>query len=315
MTSPLVTVGIPSYNAARWLPGAIDSALAQEGPECEVIVVDDGSTDTSLVIASAYGDRVRVIRTSHCGANNARNEILREAQGSWIQYLDADDRLEPGKIAQQLAEVKAEEADVIYSPVWIETTTGKVATRERSVTSPEADLYTQWLTWQLPQTGGALWRKSALDSLGGWKASQPCCQEHELYLRALQAGLRFVYAPTPGAVYRVWSEETLCRRDPELVVKMKTELIDKLQAWMQEKKLWTSQHAAVAGRACLEMARTLSQHSAAGASKYHRERKARGLIHLDGPAAPKAYRLTYKLLGFGLAEKLAALRRLPFARA
>src|SRR5690606_36950777 len=71
MTTPLVTIGIPCYNSARSLPAAISSALNQNGVECEVIVVDDGSTDTSLVIASAYGERVNLIRTSHCGANHA----------------------------------------------------------------------------------------------------------------------------------------------------------------------------------------------------------------------------------------------------
>src|SRR5690606_32086873 len=129
MTTPLVTIGIPCYNSARSLPAAISSALNQEGVECEVIVVDDGSTDTSLVIASAYGERVNLIRTSHCGANHARNEVLREARGTWIQYLDADDRLEPGKIAKQLEEADTD-ADVLYSPVWIETTTGKEPMRE-----------------------------------------------------------------------------------------------------------------------------------------------------------------------------------------
>ena len=311
MTTPLVTIGIPCYNSARSLPAALDSALKQTEPECEIIVVDDGSTDTSLVIASAYGDRVRVIRTSHCGANHARNEILREAQGTWIQYLDADDRLEPGKIAKQLEE-GAEDADVIYSPVWIETSTGKEPTRELSSTAPEADIFTQWINWQLPQTGGALWRKSSLEALGGWKQSQPCCQEHELYLRAIQAKLKFSYAPTPGAVYRIWSETTLCRKDPALVIKIRTGLIDKLEKWMKEKKLWTPAHASAAGRACLEMARTLARYDAAEAGRYHRDRKSRGLIHLDGPAAPAAYRMTYKLLGFRFAEKLARLRRLPF---
>lgn len=312
MTAPLVTIGIPCYNAARWLPGAVQSALAQTDVECEVIIVDDGSTDTSLVIASAYGDRVRVFRTAHCGANYARNMVLGEAQGTWIQYLDADDCLEPQKIATQLAE-GAEDADVIYSPVWIETSTGKTTTRELGATSPEADLFTQWITWHLPQTGGALWRKSALQALGGWKESQPCCQEHELYLRAIQAGLKFSYAPSPGAVYRIWSEETLCRKDPQLVVKVRTGLIDKLQSWMQEKKLWTAHHGEVAGRACMEMARTLAKYNTAEAGRYHHERKSRGLIHMDGPAAPSAYRLVYKLFGFRIAEKLASLRRAPLA--
>src|SRR3954453_19813977 len=118
--TPLVTIGIPCFNAARWLRGAIDVALGQRPPPgVEVVVVDDGSTDNSLLLASAYGDRVILRRNRGKGAPLARNAVLQEAQGEWVQVLDADDYLEPEKIAKQLAEAKnLEEADVLYSPVW-----------------------------------------------------------------------------------------------------------------------------------------------------------------------------------------------------
>jgi nucleotide-binding universal stress UspA family protein len=305
-----VTIGIPCFNAERWLRRAIESALAQTWPDCEVIVVDDGSLDGSLDVAREFGERIRLFRTDHRGANQARNEVLARASGDWIQFLDADDELEPEKIAQQFAEAaQGAGADVIYSPVWIETTAGEVTDRVVSDTSPQRDIFAQWLAWQIPQTGGALWRRSALESLGGWKEQQPCCQEHELYERALKAGLRFVYAPTPHAIYRVWSDETLCRKDPRLVVRVKTGLIDDLHAWMAERNLWTAEHERIAGRACFEMSRTIALYDLEEAAAYHAGRKARGLIHLEGPAAPRAYRLAYRALGFAMAEKLADRRR------
>ena len=259
--TPLVTIGIPCYNAAPFIKTAIESALAQTYPNIEVIVVDDGSSDTSLVVASAFGDRVKVIRSGHRGSNYARNTILQESRGEWIQFLDADDRLEPEKIARQFAETEnGLDADVLYSPVWIETTTGGKSSREISQSSPGRDLYAQWLSGHLPQTGGCLWRTSALKDIDGWRIEQPCCQEHELYLRSLKEGHRWKFAPTPGAVYRIWSEETLCRKDPRMVIRVKTRLMDHLHEWMQAKKLWKEEHAHIAGRACLEMARTLARH-------------------------------------------------------
>lgn len=308
--SPLVTIGIPCYNAASSLKTAIESALAQTYPNVEAIVVDDGSSDTSLVIASAFGNRVNVIRGGRRGSNYARNRILQEARGEWIQYLDADDRLEPEKIARQFAETSdGQDADVLYSPVIIETTTGGKSSREISRSSPNVDLYCQWLSWDLPQTGGCLWRRSALQDLDGWRVEQPCCQEHELYLRSLKEGHRWRFAPTPGAVYRIWSEETLCRKDPRMVIRVKTRLMDHLREWMISKKLWKPQHAEVAGRACLEMARTLARYDLVEASKYHRDRRKHGMIHLEGPAAPKSYRWSYRMLGFANSERLAALLR------
>src|SRR5476651_2089512 len=112
----LVSIGIPCYNAERWIAGAVESALAQTWGETEVLVVDDGSTDGSAEILRGFGDRIRVERVMNGGVNRARNLLLKGARGEWIQYLDADDYLRPEKVARQIEEAGAE-ADVIYSPV------------------------------------------------------------------------------------------------------------------------------------------------------------------------------------------------------
>ena len=304
--SPLVTIAIPCYNAERWIGEAVRSALAQTWPEKEVIVVDDGSTDGSLPALEEFGVAIRLCRGAHRGGNAARNQALAEARGEWVQFLDADDYLEPEKIAQQLAESgEGAPADVIYSPVWIEDSGSRTA----SPVHAGNDIFSQWLAWEIPQTGGALWRRSALNAIGGWKEGQPCCQEHELYLRALQAGLRFQFAPTPHAAYRIWSEETVCRRDPRLVIRVKTGLIDELQAWLAAKGRWTETHRRIAGQACFEMARSLAKYDLAEAEAYHRERSARQMLYLHGPAAPTVYQIAYRTLGFARAERLAAARR------
>ena len=299
-----VTIGIPCCNAERWIATSVESALAQTWPDHEVIVVDDGSTDGSLGILEKFGTAIRLIRSDHRGGNHARNQALAAATGEWVQFLDADDYLEPAKLAQQFAETDGgAAADVIYSPTWMEDT--RTGRRERGVLDTTRDLYVQWITWQLPQTGGGLWRKSALDALGGWREDQPCCQEHELYLRALQGGLRFVCAPTPHAVYRLWSEQTLCRRDPRQVIAVKTVLFDQLRVWLETRGLWSPGCAQAMGRACFEMARTWARDDLPGAARYHATQKARGLIVPAGPAAPPPYRAMYHLLGFTAAERLA----------
>jgi len=302
---PLVTIGIPSFNSARWLREAVGSALAQDWSAKEVIVVDDGSGDESVKILREFGSRIELVQTAHRGSNHARNEVLRRAKGEWVQYLDADDFLLPEKISVQFQQADASACDVIYSPVLVD----EAGQREPRAVDTSADIYGQWIAWELPQTGGCLWRKSALEQLGGWNEAMPCCQEHELYLRAIKAGLRFSYAPAANAVYRVWSDVTLCRRDPRLVVKVKTGLIDDLRSWMQSRGLWVEPHRDLAARACFEMSRTLARFDLAEARAYHRERKRAGLIRLRGPAAPRTYRLSYSLLGFAGAEKLARALR------
>jgi GT2 family glycosyltransferase len=305
-----VTVGIPCYNAARWVRQAIQSALDQRDIDAEVIVADDGSTDDSAAIAHSFGERVKVIEGTQAGANHARNLLLKAATGDWVQYLDADDYLEPAKIITQLRETNGgAEADVIYSPVWEETWSPTGSSRVPSESSPASDIHTQWIRWHIPQTGGCLWHREALDRVGGWKEDQPCCQEHELYLRALEAGLRFVFAPTPGAVYRLWSEQTLCRKDPLLVIRVRTRLIDAMHDALSKKGILTEVHRREIGRACFEMARTRARYDLPGAATYHRERKQKGLISARGPAAPLTYQIAYTLLGFTAAEKIARFVR------
>jgi hypothetical protein len=307
---PKVTIAIPCHNAAQWVGQAVESALNQRGVTPEVVVVDDGSTDASVDILQSFGDRITLITGPNHGGNRARNTAWRNGSGEWVQFLDADDYLEPDKVARQLTEsADGAGADVLYSPVWIETVTGGTTSREKSDTKPGDDIFAQWIAWRLPQTGSALWRRTVLETLGGWEPEQPCCQEHELYLRALMNGCRFVYAPTPGAVYRIWSEQTLCRKDPRKVIRGRTGLIDRLRSWLTENGKWSAAHEAEAARACFEMARTWAKHDAREAVRYANERQKLGMFRPSGPAAPISYRLAYRLLGFAGAETVATWAR------
>lgn len=103
-THPLVSVIIPVYNAERYIDAAIGSALSQSWPRIEVIVIDDGSTDSSYELAKRYhADNVITIKQVNKGASAARNKGLSMAGGAYIQFLDADDLLSTDKIAEQMA--------------------------------------------------------------------------------------------------------------------------------------------------------------------------------------------------------------------
>ena len=99
----LVSVLIPAYNAERWLAMTIRSVLAQAWSRVEVIVVDDGSRDGTLAVARAFeSSTVKVVTQPNMGAPAARNRAFELAQGSYIQWLDSDDVLDPGKISAQM---------------------------------------------------------------------------------------------------------------------------------------------------------------------------------------------------------------------
>lgn len=96
--TPLVSIIIPAYNAAQYLPQAIESCLAQTYPHYEILVVNDGSTDNTPDIARDYSG-VICINQENKGLAGARNTGIAHAQGTYIQFLDADDILLPEKLA------------------------------------------------------------------------------------------------------------------------------------------------------------------------------------------------------------------------
>lgn len=114
-TIPRVSVVIPTYNYARYVPEAINSVLAQSFEELEVIVVDDGSTDKTVEILRAFSGQIRNIRQEHRGLSAARNTGIRAARGQYVAFLDSDDLWLPEKVSLQVARLDAEpEVGLVY---------------------------------------------------------------------------------------------------------------------------------------------------------------------------------------------------------
>jgi glycosyltransferase involved in cell wall biosynthesis len=123
-----VSVVIPAFNYARFLPEALDSIVRQKGARIEVIVVDDGSTDDPASVVQRYPG-VKLIRQENRGLAAARNVGLRAATGDYIAFVDADDRLVEGAVETWLAEFRRKpdcglvhgsyrSVDANWRPIW-----------------------------------------------------------------------------------------------------------------------------------------------------------------------------------------------------
>lgn len=168
----LVSVVIPAHNAARTLDATLDSVCAQSHRALEIIVVDDGSTDTTAAIAqdrAARDPRVRVLRTPNRGVAAARNAGIRASAGAFVAPVDADDLWHPDKIAHQLAAMLAggDAIGFVYTPY-------RVIDAEDRVLASRADIvegatFLRLLLLNFVGNGSALLiRRAAFDAVGGY---------------------------------------------------------------------------------------------------------------------------------------------------
>ncbi len=195
---------IPAYNAGAFIARSIASALtagrALEPEEWELILVDNNSVDDTAAIMeqrrAANPFRIRRISASQQGPPAARNAGLELARGEWIQFLDADDTLLPGKIPGQLAGVTPDTGWVIsgYREVFPDGVTAD--------TLPAEDPWKGLVyLYRIGQTSANLYRRSALNSVGNWNEHFPDIDDPELHYRLLRAGVPFLIDPVVRSHY------------------------------------------------------------------------------------------------------------------
>lgn len=113
--APLVTVVVPNYNYAEFLPKALESVIAQTYPKIEILLVDDGSTDGSREVAAQFGRRLRIISANRGGVAAARNLGIKEAKGAFVAFLDSDDVWDKNKIALQVVAALEPGVGMVYT--------------------------------------------------------------------------------------------------------------------------------------------------------------------------------------------------------
>ncbi|HEY9852606.1 MAG TPA: glycosyltransferase family 2 protein [Leptolyngbyaceae cyanobacterium] len=117
---PKISVIIPAYNAEKYIAKAIESVLEQTEKSIEAIVVDDGSTDSTVEIVKSFSDpRLRlIINQDNRGVSYSRNRALTEARGEWVAILDADDWYAPERVEKLLQVASAENVDIIADDLY-----------------------------------------------------------------------------------------------------------------------------------------------------------------------------------------------------
>lgn len=187
---PLVSIVIPVYNGANYLREAIDSALSQSYPNCEIIVVNDGSTDEGRTeqIALSYGNQIRYFSKKNGKVSSALNLAIREMKGAYFAWLSHDDIFYPDKIEKQMNVMKAASVNLVAASCDFFMDNG------RKVPFRITECYDRELLERsvfpvvhgMIQFGGILMRRSLFDKYGLFREDLYTTQDYEFLFRILR---------------------------------------------------------------------------------------------------------------------------------
>ncbi len=198
-----VSVIVPVYNGERFLAEALQSICAQDYQPLELLVVDDGSTDTSAAIAAGFPG-VRVLRKAHSGLAATLNHGLRQAGGEMLAFLDADDRWLPGKLALQVAALHRQpDLDMVFGHVR-QFTVCQEADGEREVFSRPQPVLSK---------SALLIRSASFWRVGEFVEQRDRHDFLDWYARALAAGLQAAILPDLLVERRI-HDSNVGRTDP-----------------------------------------------------------------------------------------------------
>lgn len=228
MTSPKVSICIPTYNRAEILPYAVESVLAQTYPDFELLICDDASPDhTAEVVAQWESDeRVRYIRHPQ---NIKRSRNMRSgyeaAQGQYFLKFDDDDAITPTFLEKTVAVLDAHpDADLVCTDHWVinaRNERDEVATAANSAKWGKDqlgygkidDLLTETFVRQSLQVGSSLFRKSSLDAVDFMRFEADGCEDFDLLVRCALAGQTAHFIPERLMEYRFHGGQTSLRQD------------------------------------------------------------------------------------------------------
>lgn len=213
----MISIIIPNFNNAYWLPKCIESCLQQRDHLQEIIIVDDHSTDNSLEIIREYVEKypsiVKLFINPGKGANAARNFGFEQSSGDFIQWLDSDDFLLPGKFDAQLLLLQQQKADIIYSDWLINYwRDGEKYHSEQKKYEDYFDFLLELLKDNWTSPNNYLMNRKTVEMLAngvGWNPETKVGQDREYFTMAGILGAKFQYVPGVFAVYNKQDKGTI----------------------------------------------------------------------------------------------------------
>ncbi|MEL6777681.1 MAG: glycosyltransferase family 2 protein [Cyanobacteria bacterium J06597_16] len=200
---PKVSIIIPAYNAMRYLPETLDSALSQSFSDFEIMIVDDGSTDNIKDwFINLRDSRVRLISQTNQGKSVALNEGIAQTSGEYIAFLDADDLWEPTKLEKQVQCLQADpQVGLVYTWTALADETGQ-ATGRILASHAEGQVWKTLILKNILACGSTpMVRRQCFDVVGLFSPELPPAEDWDMWLR-LAACYSFAVIKQPLVRYR-----------------------------------------------------------------------------------------------------------------
>ncbi|QGY40939.1 glycosyltransferase [Pseudodesulfovibrio cashew] len=187
MDDILISIILPTYNRARFLPRALDSVLKQTHERWEVILVDDGSTDETAEVLRNFPDpRIRCYFQENRGVSAARNMGYTQCSGEMMALLDSDDEWMPTKLEIQLRYMRENGFEISQTnEIWYRG--GKRVNQPAKYAKPEGWFFEAALSMCLISPACTMFTRAAWETIGPFDESMPSCEDYDMWLRACLA--------------------------------------------------------------------------------------------------------------------------------
>jgi glycosyltransferase involved in cell wall biosynthesis len=205
---PSCTVVVPAYNAEEYVGAAVASALAQTYPRLEVVVVNDGSTDSTSRVLERFRPAVRYVEQPNLGVAAARNRGIREATGELVVFLDSDDVWLPKRVAS-MVRFLADHRDIGFVTTNQFLLVGDRPTTRRyygppifhETFRPQRQAY--WIIQKNFVAAGVMLPRELVEQHGGFDETLSGPEDWDLWIRLILGGKRVALVPEPLAYYRI----------------------------------------------------------------------------------------------------------------
>lgn len=308
-----ISVVIPVFNASEFIAGCIDSVVQQVPAPVEIICIDDCSTDNSRAIIESYqkkhGKLLKFIPLEkNAGAPHARNLGMKMAIGDYIQFLDADDYLLPGKFAHQLNLIEKNNQPDFIAAAYTRIALDK---SERKIQLEDGNEWFALLSSALGCTCSNLWKREAVLKIGGFRESFASSQEYGLMFDLLKNSASVVV--DQEIFTKVRDQETgksISKKNPAVnwtqYVKVRIETMhfletNKLIQPEEKNKMYQPLFGAI---------RILYNFSSETAMDFFRNHIPADFKPMPGPGITESYCKFYSRFGFASTEKLRSIARI-----